>query len=99
MPRKTRRQKILSDRRRNISLKQSLQESSNIAEEIKDTDRTHQKKAPSYVFSTFNKSQNQKIKTLNTKDYSHVKNDILKMVIFTFLAIGSQVVLYFLLQG
>lgn len=97
MPRKTKKEKEFADYRRKTAKKQSLLTTSIKIGDKKDVAYTQH--LLEYAHSSLPNSQGKGTEQAEIYNYSHVFGDIAKMVIFTFLAIGSQVVLYFLLQS
>ncbi len=85
MAKKTREQKIIADLRRQI------QKQNSSGGEVRSSEYSFKPKSISSVINTTNSE-------LPTTDYTHVKRDLLKTLILTVLAIGVQVVLWYVLN-
>jgi hypothetical protein len=96
MPKKTKKQKILAQARRiinNANVIQKPQESDS------DAIKNNQYK---YVFNSSIKKQETPVESKNVEDgedYSQIKKDILKILMFTFVALSTEVLLYFRYGG
>lgn len=104
MPKKTKKQKLLADLRRKSQTAEFFKESTSLTLETRLVNRqniepTQDRSAPSTPTFVYQKNIVTKPKTLITiSTYSYVKRDLLKITIFTFLALLFQGVVYFLLR-
>jgi len=104
MPKKTKKQKLLADIHRKLQTTQIVKNSSSVRAESTLVNSQNQvslssqleTKSPTFVYQ---KDIVTKPKTLTaTSNYSYVTRDLLKITIFTFLALVFQGVVYFLLR-
>ncbi|MFH1186730.1 MAG: hypothetical protein V1697_00995 [Candidatus Levyibacteriota bacterium] len=80
--RKTRKQKMISDYRRQLSLdKETVTQYSLSSEKLEEAPR-----------------EKQVVVNINTSSYPYLKGDLTKTGILTFFVISAQIVLFFLLQ-
>ena len=93
MSKKTRQQKILADLRRQLAQEQSQKSS---APEVSRPEYSFKPNVVSPVVAT-SRSADKPLSVMAT-DYTYVKNDLLKTSILTVLAIGAQLVLWYVLN-
>lgn len=98
MPHKTKKQKKLAEiHRKMYPLKEQNQSNQEIVNSQIDTKEKTVSHSTGYAY-TFNHETIAKPKTqIMSSDYHEIRNDLIRITIFTFLAISFQLVLYFLL--
>lgn len=96
MPQKTKKQKLLAQLHRKINLL-SPKSSDLVKREFPDI--SSKKENPQIFNYSYNKQVVSKPQTLTMNNgYSYFKSDVIKITIFTFLALIFQGVLYFILR-
>ena len=96
MPKKTKKQKLLAQLHRKINLVSSSP--SNIVKR-EFPEKSFKEEGPKISGFTYNKQVIIKPQiTMADRDYRYIRSDLIKITIFTFLALSFQSVLYFVLR-
>lgn len=96
MPKKTKKQKLLAELHRKISVVSSYSPQFVKTQNITSDTASQQNNHSPY---SYDKQVVTTTKTLKlNSDYSHIKSDLVKILIFTLFALISQGVLYFFLR-